>query len=166
MGWYKLKSKANDWIRKGSYRIMLIAWFMWYFAYSCGVLSTQDWKAAQEEVRTRLQRQTWSWPPSSPLINTGSGQITWLAEHPFPHLWYGDKNSAYLLGHYEMVATKYWINLSDGRLLLLLLLSLSSVGLLLCNCLKSFYFHTNTADETHLFTLPLTGPYNDRKGIF
>lgn len=25
MGWYKLKSKANDWIRNGSYRIMLIA---------------------------------------------------------------------------------------------------------------------------------------------
>lgn len=28
MGWYKLKSKANDWIRKGSYGIMLIAWFV------------------------------------------------------------------------------------------------------------------------------------------
>lgn len=64
------------------------------------------------EVSTRLQRQTWS---SSPLINTGSGRITWLAEDPFPHLWYGDRNSAYLLGHYEVVATKYWINLSDGQ---------------------------------------------------
>lgn len=54
MGWYKLKSKANDWIRN-DYRIMLIARCMMFHLFLWGLEYIGLWEATEGEVRTRLR---------------------------------------------------------------------------------------------------------------
>lgn len=85
MGWYEQMSTTDGWIRKGSYGVMPTARLCDIHPFLCVLVHTGPGGSAQGEVRDQAPETDLVLNSSSLLINTGSGQITCLAELPFPH---------------------------------------------------------------------------------